>query len=180
MRTLAELATHLDHVRAAPRDVGRVELIVRRPTHGKRELVDAAELDPTQGLVGDNWLARGSKRTPDGSANLDQQLTLMGVRTALAIDPDRERWPLTGDQLIVDFDLSVAQLPAGTRLALGEAIIEITAHPHTGCAKLTERFGSDATKWMNTPVGRELRLPGVNARIIRGGVVRRGDSIRRA
>jgi MOSC domain-containing protein YiiM len=179
MRTLAELDTHLDHVRAAPRDVGTVELIVRRPTAAEREVIAEAELDVTRGLVGDNWLTRGSKRTKDGSANPEQQLTLMSVRAIAAIEADRERWPLAGDQLFVDFDLSAAHLPAGTRITLGEAVLEISATPHAGCDKFTARFGSDATKWVNTGEGRELRLRGVNAKIIRAGIVRRGDSLRR-
>jgi len=103
----------------------------------------------------------------------------MNVRAIAAIDDDRERWPLAGDQLFVDFDLSEANLPAGTKLALGDAVLEISATPHTGCAKFTERFGSDATKWVNTGVGRELRLRGVNAKILSGGVIRRGDRLRR-
>jgi len=179
MRSLAELDTHLDHVRAAPRETGTVELIVRRPTHDSRDILDEAELDPTHGLVGDNWFVRGSKRTPDGSANLEQQLTLMNIRAIAAIDGDSERWPLAGDQFFVDFDLSAAHLPAGSRIELGEALLEISAQPHTGCAKFSARFGTDATKWVNTGVGRELRLRGVNARILRGGIVRRGDSLRR-
>jgi MOSC domain-containing protein YiiM len=179
MRTLTELDAHLDQVRASPRNAGTVELIVRRPTHEQRELLDAGELDPVRGLVGDNWLTRGSKRTPDGSANLEQQLTLMSVRVLAALEPDHTRWPLAGDQFLVDFDLSLAHLPAGAHVALGEALVEISAHPHTGCAKFTTRFGSDATKWLASDIGRDLRLRGVNAKIIRGGVVRRGDAIRR-
>jgi len=176
MRTLAELDAHLDHVRAAPRFAGTVELIVRRPTHEAREIVDEAELDLAHGLVGDNWLVRGSKRTPDGSANLEQQLTLMSVRAIAAI-VERDRWALAGDQFFVDMDLSATNLPAGTQLQLGTALVEISATPHTGCDKFTARFGSDATKWVNTGAGRELRLRGVNARIVRGGIVRRGDSL---
>jgi MOSC domain-containing protein YiiM len=179
MRTLAELDTHLDHIRAAPRDHGTVALIVRRPEREARDAVEQAELDPTRGLVGDNWSTRGSKRTPDGSANLDQQLTLMSIRAIAAIT-EAERYALAGDQLFVDFDLSHASLPAGTRLAIGGAVVEITEVPHTGCDKFSARFGSDATKWVNTGAGRELRLRGVNARIVSGGLVRRGDAIRRA
>ncbi|HEY5923507.1 MAG TPA: hypothetical protein VIV11_17625 [Kofleriaceae bacterium] len=178
MRSLAELDAHLDHIRAAPRDAGVVELIVRRPEKEARDVVEEARLDETVGLVGDNWSTRGSKRTPDGSAHPQQQLTLMMTR-ALAAIAERERWPLAGDQFLVDFDLSQASLPVGTKLALGEAIIEISELPHLGCDKFTTRFGSDATKWVNNGEGRELRLRGVNARVVRGGIVRRGDSLRR-
>ena len=179
MRSLAELDSHLDRIRESPREAGTVELIVRRPQKEARDILDAAHLDAAHGMVGDNWLTRGSKRTPDGSANIEQQLTLMNIRAIAAIESDRERWPLAGDQFFVDFDLSATNLPAGTQISLGEAVLEISATPHTGCDKFTARFGSDATKWVNTGVGRELRLRGVNAKIIRGGVVRLGDSLRR-
>ena len=89
----------------------------------------------------------------------------------------RERWPLAGDQLYVDLDLSVENLPAGTRLAVGDAVVEITPEPHTGCAKFSARFGTDALKFVNKPPGRELRLRGVNARVVTPGTVRPGDAI---
>lgn len=178
MRTLAELDAFLDHVRAAPRDTGTIELIVRRPDRDVREVLDEAELDVARGLVGDSWLARGSKRTSDGHANPEQQLTLMSVRAIAAIAP-RDSWPLAGDQLFVDFDLSDASLPAGTRLALGTAIVAVSEVPHAGCAKFTARFGSDATKWVNGSTGRALRLRGLNARIVQSGLVRPGDAVRR-
>ena len=178
VRTLDQLNACLDLVRSAPRDRGRVEMIVVRPTVGERRLVDEAELDVTRGMVGDSWSARPSKHTPDGSPNPAQQLTLMMTRAVGAIC-ERDRWPLAGDQFFVDFDLSEAQLPPGTQLQLGEALIEISEQPHLGCAKFTDRYGSDATKWVNTQVGRELRLRGVNARVVRGGIVRRGDVLSR-
>ena len=177
-RTLAELHAAIDHVRESPRDVGTIEYIVRRPEPGEREILDEAELDPMHGMLGDRWVKSPSKRTPDGSPNPEQMLTLMNVR---AIDSlaERSEWPLAGDQLFVDLDLSKANLPAGTRLVVGNAMVEISATPHTGCAKFTERFGSDATKWVNSDAGLELRLRGVNARIVQAGTVRVGDSLRR-
>ena len=178
-RTREELDAALDAVGASPAEVGRVELIVRRPDTGEREVVTAAELDVDEGLVGDNWRRRGSGSRPDGSANPDAQLTLMNAHAAQAVAATRERWPLAGDQLYVDLDLSVDNLPPGTQLALGDAVIEVTHEPHTGCAKFSERFGSDAIRWVNQSPGRELRLRGVNTRIVSGGVVRVGDAISR-
>ena len=178
-RTLAQLQAALENVRASPRDIGIVELIVRRPEPLAREVLEEAELDVVRGMVGDSWVNRPSKRTPDGSPNPEQQLTLMSVRAIEAL-ADRAEWPLAGDQFFVDFDLSKANLPAGTRLVVGSAIVEITATPHTGCAKFTERFGSDATKWVNSDAGLELRVRGVNARILQAGTVRVGDTLRRA
>ena len=170
----------LDHVRAAPADGGRVEAIVLRPEVERRILVSEAVLDVTEGVVGDSWRSRGSSRTPDGSASPEAQVTIMSTRVLAAIEPDRTRWPLAGDQLLADADLSAANLPPGTRLAIGEALLEVSEAPHTGCVKFSARFGSDALRWINSPLGRELRMRGVNLRVIRGGVVRVGDELRRA
>jgi hypothetical protein len=175
-----ELDRHLDDVRAAPRDGGRLELIVRRPAEDERELLEVAELDPDLGLVGDGWKARGSRSTPDGSADPATQLTLISTRVLAAIEPDRSRWPLAGDQLYVDLDLGTESLPAGTRLAIGTAVVEVSEEPHTGCSKFRARFGADALRWINGPTGRELRMRGLNARIVQGGSVRVGDAVRRA
>jgi MOSC domain-containing protein YiiM len=175
----AELEVHLDHIRLSPADEGTVELIVRRPGVDEREVLDEAVLDPAEGLVGDHWRVRGSGRTEDGSAHPDMQLTLMNVRAVAAVAGERERWALAGDQLYVDLDLGTDNLPPGTRLAVGSAVIEVTDQLHTGCAKFTARFGSDAIRFVNKGPGRELRLRGMYARVVEGGTVRAGDAIRK-
>lgn len=177
--TAAALEAGLDTVRASPSDLGRVELIVRRPAEGAREVLDEATLDADEGLTGDNWRVRGSRRTPDGSAELDSQLNVMNARAAALVAVDPARRPLAGDQLYLDLDLSVSNLPPGSRLAMGTAVIEITPKPHLGCAKFADRFGRDALRFVNSPVGRELRLRGACARIVVPGVVRTGDEIRK-
>ena len=174
------LQTSLAHVGAAPRDEGSVALIVRRPAVDEREVLNEAILDPRVGIVGDNWDARPSTRTPDRSPHPDMQLTLMNARFVAAIAGPIERWPLAGDQIYVDFDLSEEALPAWTRLAIGDAIVEITDQPHTGCAKFTQRFGLDAHRFVNSPEGRAMRLRGANARVVSGGTIARGDIVRRA
>ena len=169
-RTEAELVAALDEIRRSPAAQGTVELIVRRPAENEREVLDEGVLDLDDGLVGDTWNGRG---TP----NPDAQLTLMNARAAELIAGARELWPLAGDQLYVDLDLSVENLPAGARLAVGRAVVEITAEPHTGCAKFSARFGSDALRFVNGAAGRPLRLRGVNARVVEPGAVARGDLI---
>jgi hypothetical protein len=165
-------------IRAAPKDAGTVELIVRRPAEEERELLDEAELDPVEGLVGDNWRTRGSRATADGSAHPDLQLTLMNVRVTALVAQTRERWALAGDQLYVDLDLTIENLPPGSQLAIGSAVIEVSATPHIGCAKFSARFGSDALRWVNSPVGRIHRMRGMNTRIVESGTIRVGDEIR--
>jgi hypothetical protein len=175
--TASRLEEGLDHVRSAPTDVGRVELIVRRPGVDEREVLAEGVLDLAEGLVGDTWHVRGSSRTTDGSAHPDTQLNVINARLSslIAVDPDRRA--LAGDQLHLDLDLSHANLPAGTRLALGSAVIEVTEIPHTGCAKFRARFGADALRFVNSPTGRQLRLRGLNAKVVIAGTVRQGDDV---
>ena len=179
-RPLVELEAGLAEIRRSPADAGTVRLIVRRPGPGVRELVESAELHAKLGLVGDSWQARGSRATPDGSADPEAQVTLMNARVAALLAGAPDAWAAAGDQLYVDLDLAESNLPAGTRLAVGEAVIEVSATPHTGCAKFSSRFGVDALRFVSTSEGRELRLRGLNARILTGGTVRLGDRVARA
>jgi hypothetical protein len=173
------LEAGVDAVRHSPKDDGVLELIVRRPEADEREVLETARLDLDAGLVGDNWRTKGSTSMPDGSANPDAQLTLMNSRAAALIAGERERWPLAGDQLYVDLDLGGENLPPGTRLAIGSAVVEVTAKPHTGCKKFSARFGGEAWRFVNSPVGRELNLRGINTKIVVPGVITAGDAVRK-
>lgn len=175
--TLTELEDGLTQLGASPDNDGVVEMIVSRPAVSERLTLERAELQSGQGLVGDNWRVRGSSRTEDGSANPEAEITLMNSRAVQVIAGERERWSLAGDQIFVDFDLSIDNLPAGQRIAIGTAILEVSATPHTGCAKFTERFGSGAIRFVNSPEGRQARRRGVNTRIIQGGIIQTGDKI---
>lgn len=177
--SLKELEAGLEYICQSPRDEGRLMLIVRRPDVDVRETVQFAELDPEEGLVGDSWKIRGNKNTPDGSANVNAQITIMNARTIALLTQNEERWALAGDQLYMDMDLSQENLPPGTRLEIGTAVIEVTAQPHTGCKKFSDRFGVDAHKFVNSPQGKPLRLRGVNARVIQAGMVHVGDAVRK-
>lgn len=169
----------LDRILQSPKEAGELLLIVRRPADDQREILQQAHFDLDDGLLGDNWKARGSRRTPDGSANPDAQITLMNSRVIGLIEADPARWALAGDQLFVDLDLSEANLPPGTRLKVGSAVLEITALPHTGCNKFAARFGVDALQFVNAHQHKALRLRGVHARVLQAGTVGCGDIIRK-
>jgi hypothetical protein len=173
--TTSELEAGLDEINRSPKDEGVLEMIVRRPKVGEREILQDGRLDLIEGLAGDSWKIRSSKRTADGTPHPDMQLNLMNSRVVQLLAQDKGRWHLAGDQLYVDLDLSEANLPAGTRLAIGSAVIEVTAEPHTGCSKFVERFGLDAMKFVNARERRDLHLRGINARVVTPGTIRVGD-----
>lgn len=179
-RTSEELDAGLAHVRGAPSDDGELLLIVRRPREDEREVLDEGVLDLESGLIGDDWGPRGDSRSADGAANVLAQLTIMNSRVLEVMAGPVESWPQAGDQLYADFDLSEDNLPAGARLSVGEAVVEITAKPHTGCAKFTRRFGLAAHRWVNSETGMSLRLRGVNTRIVKPGPIQVGDRINKA
>jgi MOSC domain-containing protein len=177
--TMAELEAGLDEIRRAPTDEGVLRLIVRRPRVDAREVLEEGELHPSEGLVGDSWKSRGSSRTSDGSAHPDMQLNIMNARVITLVAQDKDRWQLAGDQLFIDMDLSAKNLPAGTQLSLGTAVIEVSPQPHTGCQKFVARFGLDAVKFVNSSLGKELHLRGINAKVVQPGVIRVGDVARK-
>jgi hypothetical protein len=174
--SIGELEAGIDRVMDAPPDIGVLTMIVRRPSVDAREMLDSGELDLADGLIGDGWRSRAG--AGDGeSPNPATQITVMSARVISLIAGDAERWPLAGDQLYVDFDIGEDNLPAGTRVAIGEAVIEVSREPHSGCKKFSHRFGVDALRFVNSEAGRKLRLRGLNARVVVPGAIRRGDPV---
>src|ERR1041385_3946966 len=170
-----ELEAALDHLRQAPKDDGVVHLIVRRPKVDEREVLEEAELHPVQGLIGDSWNVRPSSKTPDGSPHPEMQINIMNARVTALVAQDKDRWPLAGDQLYIDMDLSKENLPAGSRLEIGSAVLEVSPLPHTGCHKFVSRFGLDAMKFVNSELGKQLCFRGINAKVVQAGVVKVGQ-----
>ena len=173
----AEIEAKIADVLASPKDNGTLEMIVRRPAENSREVVDTGFLSIENGLVGDNWLIRGSSRTDNGLGHPEMQLNMMNWRFVNLIAGSRDRVQLAGDQLFVDLDLSPDNIPPGTRLSIGDAEIEISPIPHLGCKKFVERFGIDAMKYANSEVGRRHNLRGVNAKVLRAGAITTRDRV---
>lgn len=176
---MEELEAGLEEIRKSPNDKGVLEMIVCRPKENERQILETGELDLELGLVGDNWKTRGSSRTNDGFGHPEMQLNIMNSRAVSLIAQTKNRWQLAGDQLFIDMNLSDENLPTGSRIKIGTAIIEITAIPHNGCKKFTERFGIDAVKFVNSPIGKELHLRGINAKVIQPGIISVGDQVKK-
>ena len=178
-RKRSELQAALADVLAAPRDGGTVDLIVVRPEKGQRQTPDSVALSLIGGVAGDHW-AKGCWRTlDDGSPHPDVQICLMNSRMIRAIAGGPENWAPAGDNLFIDMDLSPANCPPGTRLALGSVEMVVTEEPHNGCQNFIDRYGRDACVFVNTGQGSELRLRGIYARVTRDGTVSVGDTVRK-
>ena len=175
----ADLEAGLDEIRISPKDQSVLDLIVSRPEEDARETMELADLHVEVGLVGDTWRDRPSIRSGDGKAHPDMQITMMNSRVAALVAQSKDRWPLAGDQLFVDLDLSKVNVPPGTRISVGAAILEVTNQPHTGCEKFAARFGIDALKLISSPIGRELQLRGINLKVVHGGEIRPGDAVKK-
>ena len=171
-RSQDQLLSGLQHVRESPRETGSLQMVVARPSVDERKILITAELDVDGGLVGDRW-SRGSRPNPKA------MLTVMNARAAQLVAGDRSRWALAGDQLFADFDLSPENLPPGTRLSIGSAVIEVSDQPHLGCEKFAARFGPAAREFANSPEGTSVNFRGINTRVVQSGSVHEGDVVRK-
>jgi MOSC domain-containing protein YiiM len=177
--SMTELEAGMDHIRLSPKDQGTLNMIVRRPSVDEREVLQEGELSTADGLVGDTWNVRVSIHSTDGLPHPNKQITIMNARAIALLAQSEDYWPLAGDQLYVDMDLSDDNLPPGTQLAIGSAVLEVSPDPHTGCQKFSSRFGVEALKFVNSPEGKRLHLRGINTRVIQAGVIRVGDVVRK-
>lgn len=175
--SMTELEAGMEYIRQSPQDQGVLKMIVRRPAVDEREVLTEGELSINEGLIGDTWKERVSVHSKDGLPILNKQITIMNARTIALLAQTEDRWPLAGDQLYADLDLGDDNLPAGTRLAIGSAIVEVSPDPHSGCNKFSARFGVEAMKFVNSPEGKQRHLRGINTRVIRAGTIRVGDII---
>jgi len=166
-------------IAAAPKTAGRVDLIVMRPEENARILPEKIEVTAAQGVPGDHWKRGSGYVLEDGSGDPDAQIcmTMSGIMRAIA--PDPSTWPPAGDNLFLDMDLTPANMPPGTAFAIGTAEFVVTALPHNGCQKFIDRYGRDACLFVNTGVGKALRLRGIYARVTRDGTISVGDSVRK-
>lgn len=177
--TEKEILDGLMEVRKSPRNNGLLEAIVIRPGSEERLSLQRCRLSPEDGTEGDAW-ARGCwLKLPDGSPHPDVQICIMNSRMIHLLAGDRQRWELAGDNLFFDLDLSRENLQPGQLLRIGECVIEITEQSHNGCAKFSQRFGPAALKFVNSPTGKELRLRGIYAKVIKAGEVQVGDQIKK-
>jgi hypothetical protein len=177
--SMTELEAGMEHIRQSPKDQGTLQMIVRRPNVDEREVLHDGELNTTEGLAGDTWKVRVSVHSKDGLPSPNKQITIMNARTISLLAQSEEHWPLAGDQLYVDMDLSDDNLPPGTQLAIGSAILEVSPDPHTGCQKFSSRFGVEALKFVNSEEGKRLHLRGINTKVIQAGIIRVGDAVRK-
>ena len=176
-RTKAELEAGLAHILDSPKDDGVLEAIVIRPAEDLREDLESCEISLEGGTHGDRWAEDSHMTTEDGKSHPDVQICIMNARCIALVAGTRERWPLAGDNLFIDMDLSPGNLPSGQRLAIGSAVIQVTDEPHHACGAFVERYGRDAAVFVNVAAGKENRLRGIYARVVQDGRVNVGDRV---
>ena len=175
--TLDELKAGLPEILASPKDEGTLRAIVIRPARGERRDLASCEISARLGVHGDHWSKGCWKSTEDGRPHPDVQICMMNARWIQLIAQERSNWPPAGDNFFVDMDLTPDNMPPGTRLAIGTAVIGTTDTPHSGCASFIDRYGRDACIFVNTGEGKRLRLRGIYARVVQDGRVSAGDRV---
>lgn len=175
--SMEQLKAGLPDILQSPADNGKVEAVVVRPQSNERIDVETCQVSLAGGLEGDHWAKGCWKMTEDGSPHPDVQICIMNSRCINLIAGERANWPAAGDNLFVDLDLTPENLPPGQRLQVGSTVIEITDTPHKGCAKFVERYGRDATAFVNVGDGDKYKLRGIYARVVQDGAINVGDTL---
>ena len=180
VQSLDQLMAQLPGViEAAPKDTGTLDMIISRPDHGMRTQPQSVEVTAKSGVAGDHWSKGCWSSLSDGSPNPDVQICMMMSGVIGAIAGDRANWPAAGDNFFLDMDLTPANMPPGTRFAIGTAEFVVTDEPHNGCQSFIDRYGRDACLFVNTGRGKSLRLRGIYARVTKDGTVSVGDTVRK-
>ena len=178
-RSIADLENGLENIKKSPADNGMLYMIVVRTSKRERAVPWYCKLSPAFGVEGDHWSQGAWKSLPEGIPDPMVQVTIMNSRCLDLIATSKERWPLAGDNLIVDMDISTANLKPGQKVSIGSAVLEISDIPHTGCMKFRDRFGVEALKFVSSKEARELRLRGLFARVIKEGEISIGDRLKK-
>jgi hypothetical protein len=178
--SLEELQSHLDSIKQSPQDDGILKAIVIRPVSNERVGMESSVVTPDGGVHGDRWAKQAWLNLPEEELEPKAQITVMNSRAAEVIARNRARWPLAGDNLYVDLDLSEDNLQAGQQLSIGSAVFEITPQPHNGCGKFEQRFGAEALKWVNSEEGKHHHLRGIYIKVVKAGVINVDDTITKA
>lgn len=172
--TLAECDAALAHVLAAPKEAA-IETLCHRPDFGQRDFREALELRVATGIENERWMKHPWMKLEDGSPDPRIQVSILQRRVLDLCWRDRDSVVYPGDTMIADMDLGEENLPAGTRLQAGTAILEVSDVFNTACAKWKVRHGRESFDWINRPENVQHRLRGALCSIVQDGVVRKGD-----
>jgi len=177
--SLESLEARKPWVLDAPKDNAPVLSLCIRPAEGERRFVERIRFDPQAGVVGDRWRWKAWMHLPDGRPDPRIQVCMLGTRVLQLVRREGSSMIHPGDTVIADMDFSEANLPAGQRLQLGSAVLEVSDVFNTGCAKWQERYGPAALRWINRPGNRALRLRGILARVVAPGEATLNDTLRK-
>lgn len=177
--TMAELMAALPDVLAAPKDDAPILQLCFRPGYNQRRFPEALELTRARGIPGERFETAPWARLPDGTGDPRIQVSILPRRVLDLVWRDRDGTPHPGDTVIADLDTTEANLPVGTLLQAGTALLRVSDLFNDGCVKWKVRYGRDAKDWIVQPGHEPLRLRGVLCAVERDGVMRVGDRLRK-
>lgn len=175
MITRAVLDAALPFVLAAPRDDAPIALLCTRPALGQRAFPASIRLTKAEGIPGERWLTQSWLRLPDGRPDPRNQVSLLPSRVMDIAWQNRDTAPHPGDPIVADLDMTEANLPVGTLIGVGSAVLRVSDVPNLGCVKWKVRYGSDALAWVAADPA--LRLRGVLCSVEQDGEVTLNDRL---